>query len=366
MSGRRRGSWRSSGTSRRCRDRARVRDQVPARRGLPAGGPKPGHGRLGHDRPGGDRSDEGAGRGAAEGDAAGESGRPSLLGARDSDDASSLEAWRARTRLQQEEFEMAAALTKRLLRAGHLRSAAAGPVPAVARDRAAVRSREGVGGVAREADRRVYLDRTSGYAIERLVEAIHPDALAGRGAGGAALRVSRARSGSTADVDFWTTKPVKDVEKSHLNYVVSDSKWENSAAYHLDKHPRVDGVREEPGPRVRDPVPPRRTASTSTSRTSSCGSTNGVTLILETKGGRDEKADVKAQAAAAVGGGGERRRAARGVAVRGVPGHEPHPTGRRKPGDVRGLGIPADVRRHAVGSGAKEAQTNDDTRCRSI
>ncbi len=46
-------------------------------------------------------------------------------------------------------------------------------------------------------------------------------------------------AGSTAEVDFRTSKKVKEIEKSHLNYVVQDSKWEQSAAYHLDTHPRV-------------------------------------------------------------------------------------------------------------------------------
>ena len=45
--------------------------------------------------------------------------------------------------------------------------------------------------------------------------------------------------GSTAEVDFWTSKKVREIQKSHLNYVVPDSKWEQSAAYHLDNHPRV-------------------------------------------------------------------------------------------------------------------------------
>jgi type III restriction enzyme len=41
-------------------------------------------------------------------------------------------------------------------------------------------------------------------------------------------------------VDFWTTRDVREVVKSHLNYVVADTKrWEQSAAYLIDKHPAV-------------------------------------------------------------------------------------------------------------------------------
>jgi type III restriction enzyme len=46
--------------------------------------------------------------------------------------------------------------------------------------------------------------------------------------------------GSTADVDFWTSKPVKEVVHSHLNYVVADTKtWEQAAAYYIDNHDQV-------------------------------------------------------------------------------------------------------------------------------
>jgi type III restriction enzyme len=97
-------------------------------------------------------------------------------------------------------------------------------------------------------------------------------------------------------VDFWTTKKVKDVAKSHLNYVVLDSKWESSAAYHLETHPRVVAFAKNQGLGFAIPylhagggheyVPDFLVRLD-----------NGVTLVLEPKGGRDEKADVKAQAA---------------------------------------------------------------------
>lgn len=46
--------------------------------------------------------------------------------------------------------------------------------------------------------------------------------------------------GSTADVNFWTSRPVREVVKSHVNYVVADTKvWEQSAASILDQHAAV-------------------------------------------------------------------------------------------------------------------------------
>jgi type III restriction enzyme len=42
-------------------------------------------------------------------------------------------------------------------------------------------------------------------------------------------------------VDFWTSREVREVVRSHLNYVVADTaKWEQSAAYILDTQPLVE------------------------------------------------------------------------------------------------------------------------------
>ena len=49
-------------------------------------------------------------------------------------------------------------------------------------------------------------------------------------------------------MDFWTSRDVRAVIKSHLNYVVADTaKWEQTAAYYLDHHPQVDAFAKNAG-----------------------------------------------------------------------------------------------------------------------
>ncbi len=49
-------------------------------------------------------------------------------------------------------------------------------------------------------------------------------------------------------MDFWTSKDVREVVKSHLNYVVADTRtWEQQAAYYLDRHDRVDAFVKNQG-----------------------------------------------------------------------------------------------------------------------
>ncbi len=76
----------------------------------------------------------------------------------------------------------------------------------------------------------VLLSPYYGWAIERLLPNIHGDTSLGE-----APEVPRHEAtrgpGSTADVDFWTSREVREVVKSHLNYVVADTnQWEQSAA----------------------------------------------------------------------------------------------------------------------------------------
>jgi type III restriction enzyme len=84
----------------------------------------------------------------------------------------------------------------------------------------------------------VFLAPYYGWVVERLAEAIRPDTSAGE-----VPEVPRYDSrgpGSTGDVSLWTSRDVREVVHSHLNYVVADTKkWEQSAAYTIDTHPAI-------------------------------------------------------------------------------------------------------------------------------
>lgn len=78
-----------------------------------------------------------------------------------------------------------------------------------------------------------------GWVIERLLPAIRPDTSQGEAPEVPRFEANRA-AGSSGDVDFWTSRDVREVLRSHLNYVVADTaKWEQSAAYFIDTHPAV-------------------------------------------------------------------------------------------------------------------------------
>jgi type III restriction enzyme len=85
------------------------------------------------------------------------------------------------------------------------------------------------------------------WLVETLTENIHPDTQDGE-APEIPLYESSRGPGTTAEVDFWTSREPREVIHCHLNYVVPDTaKWEQAAAYYIDTHPAVDAFVKNAG-----------------------------------------------------------------------------------------------------------------------
>ncbi len=171
-------------------------------------------------------------------------GRPSLMGPGRLEGVS-LDAYRARVRLQELAFELAGALAK-----GYLEQ----PTCAVPRhvlfpqlvrivDRYV---REKVEAKPGADEKDLFLAPYFGWAVERLVDAIGPDTSEGEAP--ELPDLDSDRPGSTAEVAFWTSRDVREIRKSHVNLMVADTKrWEQSAAFYLDRSPRVQAFVKNAG-----------------------------------------------------------------------------------------------------------------------
>jgi type III restriction enzyme len=166
-----------------------------------------------------------------------DSGRPSLMGPGQLDTVG-LHNFRRQHRLQELAFDMAGDLVRRYVSTPQCMVPSHVLFPQVARivDRYL---REKIRPTAGTDVLDVFLSPYYGWVLERLLEAIRPDAAAGETPELPQYEQNR-EPGSTAEVSFWTSRDVREVQKSHLNYVVADTKkWEQAAAYVLDTDPRV-------------------------------------------------------------------------------------------------------------------------------
>jgi len=142
-----------------------------------------------------------------------------------------------------------------------------------------------------------FLSPYYGWIIERLAEAIQPDKSLGE-APEVPIYESNRGPGTTADVDFSTSRDVREVVHCHLNYAVSDTqRWEQSAAYRIDRHQAVAAFVKNAGLGFAIPYlyngQPHDYVPDFIVRLHDEQSTN---LIIETKG-YDPLADFKKQAA---------------------------------------------------------------------
>ena len=120
-----------------------------------------------------------------------------------------LERWRGGARLQAREFELARSLTEEYVKRPECEAPAHVLFPQMLRIvQRFIRDKVTVDNEAKRVD--VFLSPYYGWAVERLVDAIRPDVSEGEPPEIPLYEASRPR-GSTADVDFWTSKPVREV-----------------------------------------------------------------------------------------------------------------------------------------------------------
>lgn len=164
-------------------------------------------------------------------------GRPSLVGPGQIERVD-LSPYREGHRLQELVFEMARDLTNEYRRQPACEAPAHVLFPQLAtivdryvKDKVQPRTS------ARTVD--AFLSPWYGWIVERLVAAIQPRSRTNDIAEFPRLEEGR-EPGSTAEVDYETRREPYPVTKSHVNAVVPDTaKWEQLAAYHLDRHDLV-------------------------------------------------------------------------------------------------------------------------------
>jgi len=172
-------------------------------------------------------------------------GRPCLSGPGRTDEAS-LREWRAKVRLQEVIFDLAQGLTKQYLGQGRCDVPAHRLFPQIVnivRKYVADKVRVVPPSDIKDLSCSPYY----GWLVEILVEAIRPDTSQGEVPEVPIYEAHRG-PGSTEEVDFWTRREPREALHCHLNYIVPDTeRWEQSAAYHIDRHPATAALVKNAG-----------------------------------------------------------------------------------------------------------------------
>jgi len=147
----------------------------------------------------------------------------------------SLQEFRQGRRLQELVFEVAGQITKEYVQRNKDQASARTLFPQVVR----IVQRyitEYVDEAPYAEKRDLFMSPYYGWLLENLVEHIRGDDRAGEPVELPLIERSRG-AGSTSDVDFWTARETRETMRSHVNYVVADTKrWEQNAAYFIDRH----------------------------------------------------------------------------------------------------------------------------------
>lgn len=172
-------------------------------------------------------------------------GRPSLIGPGKLESVS-LNPFRMGRRLQELRFDLARTLTREFVS----QRCCAVPVHVLFPQLLSVVVRylnEHVEVLKPADEKDLFLAPYYGWVVERLLEAIRPDTSEGE-APEIPRYESNRRPGSTSDVEFWTSRDVREVIRSHVNYVVADTRqWEQAAAYYIDTHKGVEAFVKNAG-----------------------------------------------------------------------------------------------------------------------
>ena len=172
-------------------------------------------------------------------------GRPSLTGPGKLENVT-LNPFRAGRRMQELIFDLAKVLTRDCLSHGRCDIPVHALFPQLVH---VVQQYIGERVIAHKPAEKIdlFLAPYYGWLVELLVEAIRPDTSQGETPEIPRYETHRG-PGTTSDVDFWTSREVREVIRSHVNFVVADTqKWEQSAAYYIDNHQGVNAFVKNAG-----------------------------------------------------------------------------------------------------------------------